>query len=145
MFSFLRISGRIKTNEGFRHYVYRDQLGNRSIGYGHLISTKENFSLRKLYSKKVLLKFFYIDLRNKIFNFKKNYDYEKLSDNTQEVIIEMIFQMGIKKVLKFKKFYYYIKKKQFYLASLEMIKSRWYQQTPKRADKLIAILLKHNV
>ena len=64
-----------------------------------------------------------------------------MPDNVQEAIIEMIFQLGIKQLLKFKKFNFYIRKKQLYMASLEMIKSRWYQQTPKRVDKLIAILL----
>ena len=62
----------------------------------------------------------------------------------QEIIIEMIFQLGINGVLKFKKFNLHIKKKHYYLAALEMMKSRWYDQTPKRADKLIATLLQHN-
>ena len=44
------------------------------------------------------------DLLKSIFDFKNNYKYKKLQNNTQEVIIEMVFQLGIKKVLKFKKF-----------------------------------------
>ena len=80
-----------------------------------------------------------------ILDFKKNFAYNNLSDSEQEIIIEMIFQLGIEKVLKFKKFYYYLKQHQPYLASLEMIKSQWYQQTPKRVNKLIAILLKYDV
>ena len=38
-----------------------------------------------------------------------------------------------------------IKKKLYYLAALEMIKSRWYHQTPKRVERLIEILLENNV
>ena len=34
------------------------------------------------------------------------------------------------------------KKKQVFMASLEMINSLWYNQTPKRVDYLINILLK---
>ncbi len=145
LFKFSRISKRIKINEGFRGGAYKDQLGNLSIGYGHLITAKEKNFFKQKSSKKLLLKIFYIDLKRAISDFKKNYDYNNLSDNTQEVIIEMIFQLGIKKALKFKKFYYFIKNKQPYLASLEMIKSRWYQQTPRRVNRLIAILLKKNV
>ena len=144
LFNFSRISSRIKKNEGYRCGAYKDQLGNLSIGYGHLITAKEKNFFKKKPSKEFLLKIFYVDLKKAIFDFQKNYDYNNLSDNAQEVIIEMIFQLGIKKVLKFKKFYYCIKNKKPYLASLEMIKSRWYQQTPRRVNRLIAILLKQN-
>ena len=68
-----------------------------------------------------------------------------MPNHVQETIIEMIFQLGIKKVSKFKNFNFYIKKKKYYLAAFEMIKSRWYQQTPRRVDRLINILLKTNV
>ena len=73
------------------------------------------------------------DLDVAIKNFMKHYDTNKISDNVQEVIIEMIFQLGISGVLKFKKFNLHIKKKHYYLAALEMMKSRWYDQTPNRA------------
>ena len=145
MFSFIRIANRIKANEGFRQNAYKDQLGNPTIGYGHLIRTKESFFYKKRHSKETLLKIFYIDLGKAISDFKNYFDYNNLSDNEQEVIIEMIFQLGIKKVLKFKKFFYHIQKNEHHLASLEMIKSQWYQQTPKRANKLIAILLNYDV
>ena len=59
----------------------------------------------------------------------------------KEVLIEMIFQLGIKKTLKFKKFNFYLKSSKPHLAALEMINSLWYLQTPKRVDNLIKILL----
>ena len=62
----------------------------------------------------------------------------------QEVIIEMIFQLGIKNVLKFNRFNKYIKKNQFYMAALEMIDSRWYKQTPTRTNLLITKMLYNN-
>ena len=37
-----------------------------------------------------------------------------------------------------------MKKKQVFMASLEMINSLWYSQTPKRVDYLINILLKRH-
>ena len=145
MFNFSRISTRIKKNEGFRSTVYLDQLGNPTIGYGHLINLKDVFFVRKKYSKRFLLKVFDNDLRKAILDFKKNYHYKNLPDNVQEVIIEMIFQLGIRNILQFKKFNLCIKNNNFYLAALEMINSLWYQHTPKRVDRLINILLKYNV
>ena len=96
LFNFIRIARRIKINEGFRKSVYKDQLGNQTIGYGHLIRSKESFSLKRKYSKKALLELFYVDLKKAILDFKKNFVYNNLSDSEQEIIIEMIFQLGIK-------------------------------------------------
>ncbi len=142
MYSFSSLSKRIKTNEGFRNKIYKDQLGKKTIGYGHLIKTKDNFIINKKYSKKILLKVFNKDLKKAIIDFKKNYRHKNMPKKTQEVIIEMIFQLGIKKVLKFKKFNKSIIEKEKYLAAFEMMNSLWYLQTPKRVHKLILILLK---
>ena len=49
----------------------------------------------------------------------------------------MLFQLGPKGVMKFKKMLFYLKKKQKYLTCLEMMDSLWYKQTPKRVDDLI--------
>ena len=64
-------------------------------------------------------------------------------NSSREVLIEMIFQLGIKKVNKFKRFNKFLKQKLLYLAALEMINSLWYIQTPKRVDGLIKVLLSH--
>ena len=66
-----------------------------------------------------------------------------MSRNLQEVLLEMIFQLGIKNCLNFKKFDKFIKKNFFHMAALEMLDSRWYTQTPKRVDKLVSSLLEY--
>ena len=144
MIKFTRLSKRIKTNEGYSNIIYKDQLGHPTIGYGHLIKTSNFFNPQKKYSKQLLLQIFNADLNKAITDFKKYYPNKKQPENIQEVIIEMIFQLGIKGVLKFNKFNLNIKKKHYHLAALEMIKSKLYMQTPKRVDKLISILLTFN-
>ena len=139
MLNFSKIANRIKKNEGFKNKIYKDSLGNPTIGYGHLINSKDFFVVNKSYSKKILTNIFKKDFEKAVSDFKNNYDLKKLSTNSQEVIIEMIFQLGIKKTLKFKKFTKYIKKKHYYLAAFEMMKSLWYKQTPNRVNKLIYI------
>jgi len=144
LINFTRLSKRIKINEGYSNIIYKDQLGYPTIGYGHLIKKNDFFCGQKKYSRKLLLQIFNFDLNKAIIDFKKNYPNKKQPPNIQEVIIEMIFQLGIRGVLKFNKFNLNIKKKQYYLAALEMIKSKWYLQAPKRVDKLIYILLNFN-
>ena len=144
LYNYSRVLGRIKQNEGYKNKVYRDQLGNPTIGYGHLVLPTEKYCLEKKYSRKFLFKVFQNDLEKSIFCFKKYYSTKKFPTMVQEVLIEMIFQLGIHGVLKFKKANKYLEKKLYYLAALEMMNSRWYKQTPKRIDKLITILLIHS-
>ena len=139
-----KLKKRIKNNEGYSNAVYLDQLGYPTIGYGHLIKKKEQFSLKGTFKKKYLNDLFDTDFNKAFKDFKKNYDYKKLKVNVKEVIIEMIFQLGIKNVKKFKKFNNCVKNNLLYLAALEMLDSKWYSQTPKRVDGLIETLLGFN-
>ena len=141
MHKFTRLKKRIKKNEGFRNKLYFDQVGRLTVGYGHLIKNSENFSTKKKYSKKYLNYVFENDFKKAIAEYKKHYKKLRLSNSSREVLIEMIFQLGIKKVNKFKRFNKFLKQKLLYLAALEMINSLWYIQTPKRVDGLIKVLL----
>ena len=143
MNKFIKLKNRIKKHEGFRNKAYCDQLGNLTIGYGHLIKKSDNFLLKKKYSKKNLNNFFEKDFELAVTNFNKHYK-KKLSINLKEVLIEMIFQLGIKKFIKFEKFNKFINQNFLYLAALEMLDSLWYLQTPKRVEELIKILLGKN-
>ena len=138
---FSQLKSRIKKNEGYSNQTYYDQVGKPTIGFGHLIKKKEKFIHQKKYSKKYLNKLFENDFSSALNNFNKNYKAKGLSKNSQEVLLEMIFQLGIKNCLKFKKFNKSLKKKLPYMAALEMLNSRWYAQTPKRVEKLIDLLL----
>ena len=132
MFNLLKLCIRIQKNEGFSNKPYKDQLGHYTIGYGHLIRETENFLFTKPQSRSFFNKLFLKDFNKSINDFKRYYNAKKTPNNVQEVIVEMIFQLGIKNVLKFNKFNKHIKNNQFYMAALEMIDSRWYKQTPTR-------------
>ena len=139
--NFSQLKSRIKQNEGFRNQIYYDQGGKPTIGFGHLVKKGEKFIHHKKYSKKYLNKLFENDFSSALSDFNKNYKAKGLSTNSQEVLLEMIFQLGIKNCLKFKKFNQSLKKKMPHMAALEMLNSRWYTQTPKRVERLINLLL----
>ena len=138
---FIQLKARIKKNEGYRNQIYYDQLGKPTTGFGHLIKKKENFLYKKKYTKKYLNEVFENDFNLALNNLINNYNVRNLSQNSQEVLLEMIFQLGIKNCLKFKKFNQSLKKKLPHMAALEMLNSRWYTQTPKRVERLINLLL----
>ena len=129
-----KLKSRIKKNEGFRNTSYKDQIGNLTIGYGHLIKKKDKIKINKKYTKKHLSHLFEEDFKQAFVDFKKKYSKFRFSKNIENVIIEMIFQLGIKKTLKFKKFNKHLKRKEIHMASLEMLDSLWYKQTPNRIN-----------
>ena len=136
-----KLKKRIKKNEGYRNCIYLDQLGYPTIGYGHLVKKNENFIIKKKYTKKYLENLFEQDFNKALKDFNKNYNVKNFSTLKKEILIEMIFQLGIKGTLKFKKFNKHISNNNIYLAALEMKRSLWYLQTPKRVDFLISVLI----
>ena len=142
MSKYLILKKRIRTNEGFRNTAYLDSLGFATIGYGHLIKLTEKHLLKGIFSKKFLLKYFYFDFNQALEDCEKAYKKYNYQQHIMEVLIEMIFQIGIRKQKDFIKMNKYIKNNHLFMAALEMKDSLWHKQTPKRVDLLINILLK---
>ena len=138
---YLKLIKRIKKNEGFSSTPYKDQLGFVTIGYGHLILSNEKHFLKKKISKKDLDKIFTNDFNRALKNFNTFLKYQSSNKKQSELLIEMIFQMGIKNVLRFKKLLLHLKKGNKHLVCFEMMKSLWYNQTPNRVNKHIYALL----
>ena len=132
---------RIKKNEGFSRKPYKDKLGNLTIGYGHLIRKNEKFLTTTTQTKKYLNQIFEKDFEIALEDYKKNFLEYNFNKKEEGLIIEMIFQLGLKNVLKFKKMFFYLKNKKKYTTAFEMMNSLWYKQTPKRVENLIKYYL----
>ena len=63
-----------------------------------------------------------------------------LDDKAREVIIEMVFQLGVGGVGKFKKMWEALRNKDYGEASFQMMDSRWAKQTPNRAESLSKVM-----
>ena len=134
------LKARIKKHEGFRDVMYKDSLGFATIGYGHLILPTDDFVDGKQYSKEVLDEVFDKDFQNALDNANKLMSGYELVDQAKEVICEMVFQLGIGGVSKFKNMWKALEEGDYYTASQEMLDSRWARQTPKRAEDLSNIM-----
>jgi len=128
---------RIKRNEGYSQFPYKDQLGYQTIGYGHLIKKNEKKYFTKTFTKKYFEELFEYDFQKTVDVYKKIFSQNNHNPNERDLLIEMLFQLGPKGVLKFKKMLFYLKKKEKYMTCLEMMDSLWYKQTPNRVDNLI--------
>ena len=99
--------------------------------------------LNSSFPKIFLLNLFYVDFKKALTDYERFYKKQNHQQHVTEVLIEMIFQIGINKQKKFIKMNKHIKNNHLFMAALEMKNSLWYTQTPKRVDGLINILLKH--
>ena len=121
---------RIKRHEGLGLRPYRDSLGNATIGYGHFLRVP----ISRHASEAILrddIMHAYMDL----FSIPSSATFA-LSQNRREVLVEMIFNLGLNGVLNFKKMIKALTWKDFDQAAHEMLDSLWAKQVKSRAIEL---------
>ena len=126
----------IKLHEGFVPRTYKDSLGKRTIGFGHLCVEPEQWDDDKEYTKEELNVVFEKDFNEALKNAEHLIGERSINDTAKEVIIEMVFQLGIGGVGKFKKLWSALDREDYGEASFQMLDSLWAKQTPARAGKL---------
>ena len=127
----------VKKHEGFRNSVYKDTLGKRTVGYGHLC-VEDHWEDNKPYDKKYLEEILEKDLQYAINQGEGMCQDLKISDDAKFLIIEMIFQLGSAGVQKFRKMWSALAEDppNYKEASVQMLDSRWAKQTPNRAQEM---------
>ena len=135
-----RLLASVKKHEGYRNKVYLDTLGKRTVGVGHLC-VEDFWEDDKEYEEKFLMTILEHDLQSAIKGAK-----ELMSENgcndideiAEELIIEMVFQLGKTGVSKFRNMWKHLSALEYTSAASEMLDSRWAKQTPNRAKNMSA-------
>jgi len=130
------VKDRIKKHEGFKNTVYSDSLGKSTIGYGHLLTEDDDFEEGIQYDKSLLENLFDKDFNRSAYNAEQLLEGIDICDTAREIIVEMVFQLGIGGVSKFKKMFEALRKKDYNEAAKQMLDSQWRVQTPKRCEEL---------
>lgn len=139
---------RIKEHEGYRNTVYSDSLGFATIGYGHLVTPEDHYKEGVEYPKEELDAQFEADFQTAKLNTEKLIDDNNVAEllfNAKCVLIEMVFQLGIGGVSKFKKMWSALQEQDYNEASIQMLDSRWAKQTPSRANSLAQVMKSCNI
>ena len=134
------VKQRIKKHEGFRDTVYSDSLGFATIGYGHLVLPTDNFVEGVTYPKEQLEVLFDKDFQIAFTSANELLDGLDVNHIVKGVIIEMCFQLGKPRVMKFKKMWAAIRNNDFDEAANQMIDSAWHKQTTSRCESLAATM-----
>tara|TARA_R100000908_G_C3746602_1_gene141819 strand:+ start:150 stop:587 length:438 start_codon:yes stop_codon:yes gene_type:complete len=131
---------RIKTHEGFVNYVYKDTLGKRTVGYGHLCTDDEEWIDGECYGHDYLNDVFEIDFNEAVNQAEKLIGDTIIKNKAAEIIVEMVFQLGMSGVSKFKKMWAALENQDYAEASAQMLDSKWATQTKNRAESLAEIM-----
>ena len=136
-----RLQDQISADEGLVEEIYLDHLGLPTFGIGHLIlaSDEENGQdIGTPVSKERINQCFQSDLENVLLDCEILYpDFYELPDEAQEIIANMMFNMGRPRLSKFKGMKRGVDGRDWNLAADEMVDSRWYNQVTNRADRLV--------
>ena len=133
-----RLLKSVKEHEGYRNKVYLDTLGKRTVGVGHLC-VEDFWEDDKEYEEDFLMDILKKDLQEAIRGARslmEEHDCTDIDEQAEELLIEMVFQLGMTGVSKFRNMWKALAEKNYIGASYEMLDSRWAKQTPNRAKAM---------
>ena len=139
-----RLYKQLKNDEGEVLKVYNDHLGYLTFGIGHLITQKDpeaEWPIGEPVSEERVKECFDKDVETSITEIKFMVkDFDDKPDIVQEVLVNMLFNLGYHRLSAFKKFLKAIKKNDWNEAAKEGRDSRWYTQVTMRAERLMSKL-----
>ena len=129
--------------EGFSPKIYRDSLGNLSIGYGFNINDPEIVKVLPkdvVYGKRdlsqeearVMFDMFYKVATNDAINFIGQKAFDCLSQMQQDILIDIAYNLGYNRLSKFNKLRAAIQQKDYQRACEEIKNSKWFSQVGVR-------------
>lgn len=131
----------LKIDEGVKYEIYEDHLGLPTFGIGHLIldsDPEEGMPIGTEVSEERVKLCFENDLDVAISECTILYDnWKELPGEVQEILVNMMFNLGRPRLTKFKKFNKAISSRNWQVASIEGRDSLWYRQVTNRAERLM--------
>ena len=136
-----RLSEQLQADEGVVSEIYLDHLGLPTFGVGHLVLESDQEygqAVGTPVDKERINECFRSDLENVVLDCKRLYpDFDELPEEVQEIIANMMFNMGRPRLSKFKGMKRGVDARDWNAAADEMVDSKWYTQVTNRAERLV--------
>ena len=130
----------IAEDEGCKYEIYLDHLGLETTGIGHLILEGEpeyGKPVGTVVEQDRVNQLFKLDMAITIDECKVLYDdFDELPEECQHIIANMMFNMGLPRLSKFKKMKEAVDERRWNEAAAQMKDSKWYSQVTNRAERL---------
>ena len=131
----------LEVDEGCVYEIYNDHLGYATFGIGHLVTEsdpEQGQSLGTPVSSDRVAEAFESDIQSVLRDCNILYsDFDDLPEEAQQVIANMMFNMGRPRLSKFKGMKRGVDSRNWNEAADEMVDSAWYRQVTNRADRLV--------
>ena len=131
----------LEIDEGVVHEIYLDHLGYPTFGIGHLVRQEDpefGADVGTKVDEARCIEAFESDLESVLSDCKILYpNFDDLPEEAQQVIANMMFNMGRPRLSKFKGMKRGVDARDWNVAADEMVDSRWYRQVTNRADRLV--------
>ena len=122
----------IKKHEGYRETVYYDSVGVPTVGYGHALL--EGSRVPAVVADILFEQDFNDAVKD--YTILANRWVLDLNPVRRGVMLDMLFNLGVSRLVKFQKFLTALQVKNYDKAADEMLDSKWATQVGKRAEKL---------
>ena len=144
--NFEKLRDQLIYDEGVVYEIYEDHLGYATFGIGHLVKETD-----PEYGQPVGTKVAYqrvmdcfredcdVAVRECAILYGEDY-FEDFPGEVQEILVNMMFNLGRPRLGKFKKMMAALKKEDWKEAAVEGRDSRWHKQVTKRAERLMSRL-----
>ena len=139
----------LKIDEGYSEHVYKCPAGANTVGFGynldsnslHLSSLEINHAFRngmgEVEAERILL----IMVKKTVEELQRIFtNWNTISKTRQDALINMCFNLGVTRFLKFKKMIVLVEDNDFVAASKEGLNSLWAKQLPARSKRVMDLL-----
>ena len=131
----------LEIDEGVKYEIYNYHLGFATFGVGHLVLETDPEYGRPVgttVSESRVVEVFKLDCESVLIDCITLYpDFYDLPEEVQQIIANMMFNMGRTRLSKFKGMKRGVDAKDWNAAADEMVDSRWYRQVTNRANRLV--------
>ena len=136
-----KLREQLEIDEGVKYEIYNDHLGYATFGVGHLVlesDPEHGWEVGSSVDTVRVHEAFEQDCENVLRDCNILYeDFDDLPEEAQQVIANMMFNMGRPRLSKFKGMKRGVDSRDWNAAADEMVDSAWYRQVTKRADRLV--------
>lgn len=134
-----RLQNQLKIDEGVRLRVYADSLGKLTVGVGHLVLPADGLKAGDTITQERCDALFEADTARAISDCQKYLGFigfDDLPDLIQEALVNLLFNLGVNRLLGFKKFLQAVRIGDYSRAADELVDSLWHRQVGARALRI---------
>jgi len=136
-----KLREQLEIDEGVVHEIYLDHLGYPTFGIGHLVRESDpehGANVGTKVDEARCIEAFNQDVESVIKDCLILYpDFDDLPEEVQQIVANMMFNMGRPRLSKFKGMKRGVDAKDWNAAADEMVDSAWYRQVTNRANRLV--------